>query len=228
MKRPPRPPDRTLASRTRPGATCPCPEDSDSEVFNQLRAYLECRCRRVAAPPALAEAWDDFYEFFTPRISAFLGRYRLQAADREDCLQEVWKEVVARLGHLPYDARRARLSTWLTTLARRRAADVVRQSRRIWAGLDDAFALVDPGPDAGVECERLWERARVTSLLTELSGQASAISFQVFYLRWIGGRPISDIAHSVDLTPAQVRFRLCRMKRKFRDLLERSIGAHLK
>jgi len=74
-------------SRTGQGSTGSPLDEED--LWVKLRAYLECRCRNVDPPPPLAEAWDRFYDLYAPRIRAFLRRFGLPEADREDCLQDV-------------------------------------------------------------------------------------------------------------------------------------------
>lgn len=207
-----------------PGSGRPtCPPDSDAELCLQLRSYFQYRSRNLVPPPSLVEAWDRFYDDYTTRIRAFLGRFRLPEADREDCLQDIWSEIVAHLADLPYDPRRARLSTWLMTVARNRAVDALRRRRRMPTRLAGSAASVmdtDPGPV--VACERLWTQARVQDVLTELSLQSPTLSFQVLYQRAIDGRTSAEVADTLGLTPDQVRFRLYRMKQRFRDLFERS------
>jgi RNA polymerase sigma-70 factor (ECF subfamily) len=208
-------------SRTGRGFTGP-PLDEEG-LCVQLRAYLECRSRHVDPPPPLVEAWDRFYDLYTPRIRAFFRRFRLSAADREDCLQDVWSKVLTRLTEVPYDPRRARLSPWLITVARNLAIDALRRRRRLAAELyEEAFAVVDAGPGPDAACDRLALQARVRDVLTELSARAPAVSFQVLYLHAIDGRTNAEVAETLGLTPEQVRFRLHRMMRKFRDLFERS------
>jgi DNA-directed RNA polymerase specialized sigma24 family protein len=112
------------------------------------------------------------------------------------------------------------------TLARNKAVDVIRsRNRHVLESLreHDAVTAMDPGLDPAAEYERLRIRAQVRSVLAELSNQVSRTSFQVAYLRWIEGRPTAEVAANLALTPAQVRFRTCRMKRKVRELLERSM-----
>jgi len=201
------------------------PEDVDEEFLNKVKSYLECRSRGVDPPPPLVEAWNCFYDTYAPRIKRFLGHRGLADEDRNDCFQDIWKEVIVNLAHFRHDPRRGCLATWLMTLARNKAVDSIRRrSRQLpeCLGRDGANALLDPHPDPGAEYERRRTQALVWSVLGELSGQVSPTSFEVLYLRWIEGRPTSEIAAALELTPDQVRFRICRMKRKLRDLFERS------
>lgn len=202
------------------------PRGRDAALCEQLKAYLECRSRNVDPPAPLVEAWDRFYLLHTPKIRAFLRKSGLSEVDQEDCLQCVWGEVVEHLAALPYNPRRARLSTWLLTVARNRSVDMLRRRRRLSSGLGESMnAVVDPrpGPIAAYERRSTW--GHVERALAELSEQVSELNFQVFQQRMFDDRTVAEVAATLDLTPEQVRFRLHRMKRKFRELFDRSIGS---
>ena len=217
------PPALLQASRRRVSAQPS--EDLDEDFLNKVKSYLECRSRSVEPAPSLVDAWNSFYDAYAPRIKRFLAHWGLAEEDRSDCFQEVWKEVIVKLAHFQHDPTRGCLGTWLMTLARNKAIDSIRRrSHQLpeCLGRDGAAALLDPNPDPGAEYERRRTQALVRSVLGELSGQVSQLSFQVLYLRWIESRPTSEIAAALELTPDQVRVRICRMKRKFRALFERS------
>ncbi len=209
-------------SRTGQGSSTGSPLDEE-DLWVKLRAYLECRCCNVDPPPPLAEAWDRFYDLYAPRMRAFLRRFGLPEADREDCLQDVWSKVLTRLAALPYDPRRARLSTWLLTVARNQAVDALHLRRRCADPIEDPAAIVDSGPGSAADCDPLSTQERVRIVLTELSAEIPALNFQVLYLRTIEGCTTAEVAVTLGLTPEQVRFRLHRAKRKFRDLFEHSV-----
>ena len=211
------------SDRSRPEGSQASPRDTDrdEELCGQLKDYLACLSRNLDPPSTLAESWDRFYAINTPRIWAFLRRCGLAAADREDCLQEVWGEVIVHLPDLPYDPKRGRLSTWLITVARNRAVDMIRRRRRLAEGMDDdAFAVVDSGPSPADDCERHSMQERVRSAVIELSEEVPPVS-QVFYQRTIEERTTDEVADKLGLTAEQVRSRLHRTKQKFRDLFER-------
>ncbi len=202
------------------------PADFDDEEFLQkIKTYLECRSRSVDPAAPLVEAWNCFYGFYAPWIRSFLWKHDLLEEERNDCFQDFWKEVVAHLGHFQYDSTRGRLWTWLATLARNKAADCIRErARHPTTPLREhqAMALLDPAPDPATDYERRRAQNHVRRVLIQLSGQVSATSFQVLYLRWIEGRTVAEIADALELTPEQVRFRHHRVKQKLRDLLERA------
>ena len=206
--------------------TAPSPDGLDEGLLTEIQAYLELRSRGLVPPTPLVEAWNRFYEFHAPRIQSFLKGWKLPEADRSDCFQEVWKDIVSKLAHFHQDPSRGRLSTWLMTLARNKAVDSFRRrNRHAFESLGDseATAPLDPSLGPAAEYEHRRTLTHIRSVLDELSGQVSPTSFQVLYLRWIEGLPTAEVAAALELTPDQVRFRSHRMKRKFRDLLERSM-----
>jgi len=197
--------------------------DADVELCKKLQTYLEYRAQRLEPPTEFTRIWDRFYDTYTSRIMAYLRKSELPDADLEDCVQSVWAEIVANLVRLRFDPRRGRLSTWVITLARNRSVDIARRRRRVSTGLNEKMiALVDPELGPAGACELQSTRARVVDLLAEFSEQVTELNFQVFHQRLIEGRTGVEVAASLGLTPEQVRFRLHRMKRKFRDVLDRS------
>jgi RNA polymerase sigma factor (sigma-70 family) len=50
--------------------------------------------------------------------------------DLDDCVQEVWAELVTLLRVLRYDPRRGRFRTWLYTIVHSRATDLLRRRLR--------------------------------------------------------------------------------------------------
>ena len=109
---------------------CQSPQDIERELVDKAKAYLRCRSGGMDAPPPLVEAWQRFCCTYELRVREVLEKWHLPDADREDCLQDVWVEVLVHLGHFQHDTGRGRLSTWLTTLARNKAADSIRHRSR--------------------------------------------------------------------------------------------------
>ena len=199
--------------------------ECDQELLDQTQAYLEFLSRGHDPPPALAAAWDRFYDCYVPRLRAVLSGWHLTVAEREDCLQEVWLSVISHLGQFRPDPSRACLSTWLTTLARNKATDVLRRRHPAEDLLRDAADVrLDTSPDPAADCERHEMQCQVRGVLAELAARVSARSYQVLYQRRIEGRSVPEIAVALGLTPDQVRLHDHRMMQRFRALFERSTG----
>jgi RNA polymerase sigma-70 factor (ECF subfamily) len=194
--------------------------------LEDVQAYLESRRLGMIPDPRSCAAWEDFYQLHAPLIRNFVAACRLSEADGNDCIQEVWKDVVGKLREFRYDPERGQFRTWLLVVARRKAADVVRRRLRHPAmSLDEETALPERSPGPAAEHERHRLRTLVQGVLAELSGRVSASSYQILHLHWIEGRPLPEIAAVLGLTSDQVRFRHHRVKQKFRSLfVERTAG----
>jgi RNA polymerase sigma-70 factor (ECF subfamily) len=74
------------------------------------------------------EAFAELFEWYAPRVKAFLIRTGLTPGAAEDCMQDVMV-TLWRKAHL-YDPARATVATWVFTIARNRKIDIIRKIRR--------------------------------------------------------------------------------------------------
>src|SRR5262249_26464849 len=88
-------------------------DDISPSQLEDVQAYLESLRLGMIPDPRSCTAWDGFYEHHAPLIRSYVATFHLTAAERDDCIQEVWKDLVVQLGEFRHDPRRARLSTWL-------------------------------------------------------------------------------------------------------------------
>jgi RNA polymerase sigma-70 factor (ECF subfamily) len=146
---------------------------------------------------AFAKLWRDAHP-------ALLRYLRVLLSDRtaaEDVAAEVWVDVARRLGDFSGDESAFR--GWLFTLARRRAIDVWRQTRRAPVHLThDVSDLDRPGTadTAGTAIERLSTERALALIATLPRDQAEAIT-----LRVIAGLEVKEVARLLGKRPGAVR-----------------------
>ncbi len=196
--------------------------DIDLELLQNTQAYLECRSQRRTPDCHLVEAWDQFYDTCDPLIRRFAGAWRVPEADLNDCVQQVWVELVGKLRH--YDPRRGRFRSWLYTLVHSRVTDLLRDrvhhpTGTLSSEMEERLCGRDSDPAA--ECERRWERVAVREVFALLHRRVSPANFLLLYLRWMEGWTVRDVAGLLGLTPPQVWIREHRVKHRFRRLFER-------
>ena len=124
-------------------------------------------------------SFERFFNSCDRVIVGALARQPIQQADREDCRQEIWVELLAsRMSGF----RGGNLAAWLGKLARNKAVDTIRLARRHAVGSAIAATLHTP-----VAQERPHEadepRAVVWLALAELERQIEQRSYAVFFLR---------------------------------------------
>jgi len=160
--------------------------------------------------------WDRFYAYCDGWIVTALERQPIQPADREDCRQEIWAELLAtRMSRFHGGS----LAAWLVTLARNKAVDTIRRARRqpIGSAIESLEQTAgDPRALGPVE-ER---RSVVWQALADLERRVEQRSYAVFYLRWFERLSFGQIAGALSLTPEQARARHHRAKAKFRQIVE--------
>jgi len=147
----------------------------------------------------------------------------LSGGDRDDCEQEFWAAVVDQLGRSRYEPARAGLRTWLSALALKKSADVIRQRTRRHPLNSNETAIIElPGREADpVSVYELKEKqALVHRALAALSQLVSDRSYQVLLLRSIEELDVSEVAATLGLSLEEVRYRHCRAKQELRRLVE--------
>ncbi|MEM7472792.1 MAG: sigma-70 family RNA polymerase sigma factor [Pseudomonadota bacterium] len=74
------------------------------------------------------EAFAELFDYFGPRVKAFLMKSGSSMSMAEECTQDVMV-TLWRKAHM-FDASRASVSTWIFTIARNRRIDLIRKERR--------------------------------------------------------------------------------------------------
>ena len=198
----------------------------EAPLLQATQAYLAQHAEGETPTLDLVAAWERFYQLHDPLIRRCIGMHHVTEPDLSDCVQEVWKDIVAGLGHFVCDPARASVRTWIITLAHHKAVDVVRRrARHPHQSLSPELAssLPDHDGDPALCHERLRTVGYVHRMLDALAGQVSDRSYQVLVLRSIEERPVPDVAARLGITSEQVRFRHCRAKRELRRLVEATL-----
>lgn len=198
-------------------------DDVDMLLFRIVQRYLTRLSEGERPDSTERDRWEQFYRQFDPYVRRLVKAWRLPAADTDDVVQEIWADLVTRLTGLNYDPRRGRLHAWLFTFVRRKVIRFLQRKSRhsVQQLLDPAESLTKDDGDPAAACLRQENRRLVRRTLAVLRTRISDTNYQVLHLRWIDGRSSADIAAQVNISPDQVRYRLTRMKRKLRTLLEK-------
>jgi RNA polymerase sigma factor (sigma-70 family) len=168
--------------------------------------------------------WSHFFDYCDRVIVTALARQPIQAADREDCRQEIWVDLLrTRLTRF----RDGSLVAWLETLARNKAIDKLRWSSRHPVGFANEtieLAVVDSSRRGSEDRD-----SAVRAALAQLEEQIDRRSFTVFFIRSTERLPFGEIADALGLTPEQARARHHRAKVRFcRILARQELRAQLK
>lgn len=159
------------------------------------------------------EAFTALFDYFAPRIKAFLMRSNTPAALAEELAQEamltVWRKAAQ------FDRTRAGASAWIYTIARNLRIDIARRELRGKVlELESSESFEPPAqPDAEFDASEREQRVRVA--LSHLSDD----QMRVVRLSFFEGKAHGDIALELELPLGTVKSRIRLAMNRLRDLL---------
>ena len=197
--------------------------DGEEQLVRDTIAYLELRRLRVEPGDLLRKAWEQFYTHNDPLVRQITRAHRIPGSDVENCVQEVWLEIVRKLGSFDCNPLRGRFRSWIGTLVERKVARFAKdRSRRVVATLDESNAfLICPDGDPVAHFEQECRCRMVRLALVQLEHEVSSSTYQVIRLRWIEQKSVAEAGLRLELTSEQVYHRNTRGLRKLREILTR-------
>ncbi|MGG7465620.1 MULTISPECIES: sigma-70 family RNA polymerase sigma factor [unclassified Plantibacter] len=167
-----------------------------------LATILDALLARVAEGDQAA--FGELYDHIAPRVLGLVKRVLIDHAQSEEVTQEVFLEVWQTATR--FESGKGSATTWVLTMAHRRAIDRVRASQ---AGRDRDMKIgirdFEPGHDSVQETAEIRiEHERVKRAFTRLSElQREAVS-----LAYYGGYSHSEISKLLDVPIGTVKTRL--------------------
>ena len=150
------------------------------------------------------KAFGELYDQMAPRVLGLVRRLLVDPSQSEEVTQEIFLEIWQTATR--YEAQRGGASTWILTMAHRRAIDRIRSSqasrdRDLRIGIRDlAVAYDEVAETVGVRIEH--ERVEKAMLrLTELQRQAISLAYY-------GGLSQSEVADRLRIPLGTVKTRL--------------------
>ncbi|TFC96257.1 sigma-70 family RNA polymerase sigma factor [Cryobacterium breve] len=149
-------------------------------------------------------AFGELYDQIAPRVLGLVRRLLVDPAQSEEVTQEIFLEIWQTATR--YEAQRGGASTWILTMAHRRAVDRIRSSqasrdRDVKIGIRDlavAYDEVSETVAVRIEHERV---EKAMSRLTELQRQAISLAYY-------GGLSQSEVAERLQIPLGTVKTRL--------------------
>jgi len=183
--------------------------------------YLRLQLQQQSPDSLLSAAWDEFYRVYDDLIRRFAFSRGLTGSDADDCVQTVWMEVASRFGDFQVSETRAGLRSWLYTLVRSNASNLLRRRRRRPAESLDVAREVGLEPvgreaDPPQLLEQDWERALLETLLKELQQEISETNWRLLRMRCLEGWEVAEVAAELGLSSEQVWYRQRRLMKKLK------------
>ena len=199
---------------------------TDLDLLKNTQAYLRALQQRHIPGIEWLRSWNRFYEIYDPHLRHFAVSCGVAQSELNDCVQDAWTAIAARLPDLNYDPARAPLDSWLYAIVLSKANDILRSRRRHpFQDLQDegVVAVATRESDPALAYERHRRQTIVHHVLSKLHDCVSTVNYQVLRLRSLEGRSVSETAAALGLTTNRVRSRHHRMMKKFSRLYERHV-----
>ncbi len=162
-------------------------------------------------------AFAEVYRRTSAKLFGICLRISPDRQAAEDVMQEVYAIIWRRAGG--FDAGRASPITWLATIARNRAIDRLRASRR--AGLtrpiEDASDIADTRADAFAQLVARQDAGRLSACLDELDERVGGAIRRAFW----GGATYAELAERASVPLGTMKSWVRRALLRLRDCLER-------
>jgi RNA polymerase sigma factor (sigma-70 family) len=202
---------------------------SPAEEAAIYQAFLAWRLGRRPYANRLDTPVDSLIQTYAALLAGFVRRYHLSPQDAEDVQQEVWLEVISRFDSFRPRGHGTGFLAWVFCIVRCRAINLVHKRTRFHHQNVEALAThpQEPASQADDPVNRFEEhwRAEVLQVLIELlRSQEPELTYLIFSLHHLDGRPVGEVAAATGLTAAQVSDRARRALRKLKILARRFLG----
>ncbi len=174
-----------------------------------------------------ADALSDLYDRYSRLVYSIAYRIVGDPGVAEEIVQDVFTRVWEKAS--TYDARIARVSTWLINITRNRAIDEIRRSKGHsektdinWEDAPPSSIPSNPGPEA--ETELVWQKKLVIEALGTLSPQER----EVISLAYYKGYSQSEISKTLGVPLGTIKSRARVAMNKLRLVLSSEMGIESK
>lgn len=160
------------------------------------------------------EAFASLFEYYAPRLKAYLRRLSSDESIAEELVQDVMLTVWRKAEQ--FNSNKSAVSTWLFTIARNRWIDTLRRDRSSEMDLSDPSVQPDQ-PEQPDEIYDIDQRAeRLRAALEELPSE----QVELIKLSFFSGNSHSAIAEKTGLPLGTVKSRMRLAFTKLRGTLE--------
>lgn len=125
------------------------------------------------------QAFHTLFEYFAPRVKAFLFKQGTTPEMAEEVVQETMVNVWRKSAQ--FDPARASASTWIFTIARNLRIDMLRKENRPAPDLDDPALVPDPEPTSHDAIAREQEADRLKSAVAALPKEQQKVLELAFF-----------------------------------------------
>jgi RNA polymerase sigma-70 factor (ECF subfamily) len=195
----------------REAMTIPAEADGRSPGENRMEGLVHA----VAARRDRA-AFAELFEFFAPRLKAFMMKGGADGATAEELAQEAMIQVWRRADS--FDPARAAASTWIYTIARNKRIDRLRRERRPVLSEDEYVGALGAHARADHAAERSQAESRLARTLETLPEDQATVVRMAFYEDKSHSAIAAELRLPLGTVKSRIRLALARLRGLIQDL----------
>lgn len=156
---------------------------------------------------AIAETQDRaafraVFDYFAPRVKAFMQRHGTDPGMAEEIVQETMVNVWRKAGQ--FDPTKASAATWIFTIARNLRIDLLRKANRPVPDANDPAFVPDPEPLGHDVISLKREASQLNRAVAELPPEQLAVLRLAFFEE----KPHAEVAAELDIPLGTVKSRI--------------------
>ena len=160
---------------------------------------------RLAQDPD-SESWTRLVAIYTPLLRRWLARYRVQASDADDIVQEVLLTVSREVAGFEHNQHKGAFRSWLRAILVNRLRNFwrSRQYRPVATGNSDFMQQLDAFADQDSETSQIWNRQHdeqvVSRTLEIIRPKVARKTWEAFRKQAIEGISASVVARDLEMS----------------------------
>jgi RNA polymerase sigma-70 factor (ECF subfamily) len=156
------------------------------------------------------EAFQSIFEYFAPRLKAFVLRQGTDVQMAEEVVQETMINVWRKAGQ--FDPAKASASTWIYTIARNSRIDHLRKAHRPEPDMNDPAMVPDPAPAAFGAIARAQEASRLKRALADLPDEQREVIHLAFFEEKAHPQVASELGIPLGTVKSRIRLAMKRIR----------------
>lgn len=164
------------------------------------------------------DALEQLYDRYEKILFSFLLKMTEDRALAEEALQEVFIKVWRGIGE--YDESKGKFTSWLFTMSRNSAIDLIRKRKKPTVPLEEISNMADG--DSSVEQKAEWQeqKEQIQTAVERLSAEQQQM-IQLFYFKGHTHEAIAEICElPLGTVKSRIRLALSKLKKSLHDVQE--------
>ena len=192
-------------------------QDRTNSLSDILPAQRHRELMAAVAKRHDRDAFIELFEFFAPRLKAYVMRSGADPASAEELAQEamvsVWRKAAT------FDPAKAAVSTWIFAIARNRRIDQVRRENRPTVDEHDLTGEVRWQEDAFGDIQAAEEQEILARAIASLPAEQAEVIRKAFYEDKSHSAVAEELGLPLGTVKSRIRLALAQLKRSVSETL---------